>query len=57
MNGNSGEGLKALVSMILGLVAAALIAMLLDIDIDNVPRLILIVWWLVNAHIIHFILK
>ena len=57
MNGNSGEGLKALVSVILGLVAAALIAMLLDIDIDNVPRLILIVWWLVNAHIIHFILK
>lgn len=57
MNGNSGEGLKAFVSMILGLVAAALIAMLLDIDIDNVPRLILIVWWLVNAHIIHFILK
>ena len=57
MNGNSGEGLKALVSMILGLVAAALIAMLLDIDIDNVPRLILIMWWRVNAHIIHFILK
>lgn len=57
MNGNSGEGLKALVSVILGLVSVALIAMLLDIDIDNVPRLILIVWWLVNAHIIHFILK
>ena len=57
MNGNSGEGLKAFVSVILGLVSVALIAMLLDIDIDNVPRLILIVWWLVNAHIIHFILK
>lgn len=57
MNGNSGEKFKAFISVILGLVSVALIAMLLDIDIDNVPRLILIVWWLVNAHIIHFILK
>ena len=57
MNGNSGEKFKAFISVILGLVSVALIAMLLDIDIDHVPRLILIVWWLVNAHIIHFILK
>lgn len=57
MNGNSGEGLKALVSMILGLISVALIGMLLNIDFDHVPRLILIVWWLLNAHIINFILK
>ena len=57
MNGNSGEGLKAFVSVILGLVSVALIGMLLNIDFDYVPRLLLIVWWLVNAHIINFILK
>lgn len=57
MNGTAEEKFKAFISVILGLVSVALIGMLLNIDFDYVPRLLLIVWWLVNAHIINFILK
>jgi len=57
VNGTAEEKFKAFISVILGLVSVALIGMLLNIDFDYVPRLLLIVWWLVNAHIINFILK
>lgn len=57
MNGNAEVKFKAFISVILGFVSVALIGMLLNIDFDHVPRLILIIWWFVNAHIINFILK
>lgn len=57
MNGTAEEKFKAFISVILGLVSVALIGMLLNIDFDYVPRLLLIIWWMVNAHIIFFIIK
>ncbi len=55
INKNQVSSFASILSIVLGLVFTALIFTVFDVNIDNVPALVICLIWLINTSIIAFI--